>query len=58
MSVTATNTFEALGNNTKLTSAGELDIEGLLKMAGPLAAGGVKKQMEENLEKLKVILEQ
>lgn len=58
MSITATNTFEALGNNTKLTSAGELDMEGLLKMAGPLAAGGVKKQMEENLDKLKVILEQ
>jgi len=33
-------------------------MEGLLKLAGPLAAGGVKKQMEENLENLKKILEQ
>lgn len=58
MSVTASNTFEALGNTTRLTSVGELDMEGLLKLAGPLAAGGVKKQMEENLENLKKILEQ
>ena len=58
MSVTATNTFEALGNTTRLTSVGELDMEGLLKLAGPLAARGVKKQMEENLENLKKILEQ
>jgi uncharacterized membrane protein len=57
MSVTASNTFEALGNTTRLTSVGELDIEGLLKIAGFLAAGGVKKQMEENLETLKKILE-
>jgi carbon monoxide dehydrogenase subunit G len=50
-------TFEPVEGGTKLTVVTEAETGGLLKVAGPLVNRQMKKQAEENLAKLKEVLE-
>jgi uncharacterized membrane protein len=49
--------FDAVEGGTRLTMRSEGETSGLFKIAGPLMDRAVKKQIEENLARLKAVLE-
>jgi carbon monoxide dehydrogenase subunit G len=49
--------FEAVGSGTRLSQSGQMDPGGLFKLAGPLLAGQMKKQLESDAQQLKEVLE-
>ena len=50
--------FEPVEGGTRLTLRSEADTSGPFKVAGPLIDRMVKKQLEENLARLKAVLEE
>ena len=57
MTMRFTYSFEALGSGSRLAVMGEMDPQGFLKLAEPVAAQEIKRQLEANLDKLKRTLE-
>ena len=53
----ATTRFEATGAGTRLSGMVQMEPGGLFKVAGPLLAGQLKKQLEGDLQRLKALLE-
>jgi uncharacterized membrane protein len=49
--------FEATGEGTRLSGTLQAEPGGLFKVAGPLLAGQLKKQIEADLQRLKALLE-
>jgi uncharacterized membrane protein len=49
--------FEATGEGTRLSGTLQGETGGLFKVAGPILAGQLKKQMEADLQRLKALLE-
>jgi uncharacterized membrane protein len=56
-SMEATLRFEAAGEGTRLSATFQVEPGGLFKIAGPLFASQFKKQQEEDLQRLKKVLE-
>ncbi len=50
-------TFEPVGNQTKITYLFTLRTSGLMRLLEPLLAGQIKKGNEEDLQKLRALLE-
>ncbi len=55
--VEASWVFESVEGDTRLTMRSEGETSGLFKIAGPLVDRAVRKQIEENLARLKAVLE-
>jgi uncharacterized membrane protein len=57
LSVEGTYRFEAVGEGTRLTNTLQVEPGGLFKVAGPLFASQLKKQVEGDAQRLKELLE-
>jgi uncharacterized membrane protein len=57
LAVEGTYRFETAGKGTRLSSTFQVEPGGLFKVAGPLLAGQLKKQLEGDLQRLKALLE-
>jgi hypothetical protein len=49
--------FESTGGGTRLTSLIEMDASGLMSLAEPLIAAGLRREMKAALPALKALLE-
>ncbi len=49
--------FEDLGGFTRLTNEADLDAQGIMKLAAPIASGRVRSAVAANLETLRRLLE-
>jgi len=57
MQINVTITFKTVGTGTKLSLNAQGNPAGFFKLAEPVMQGRVKSMMEENLERLKSVLE-
>lgn len=54
---TLTYVFEEIDGATQLTNSADLEAQGILKLASPIASGRIRNAVATNLEALKTLLE-